>query len=84
MSPLLQLLSPRVPSPHRRVPPVALGATGRLATTAAAVIGSPDTVRQGLDRLLELTQADEFMLVSDVFDPALRLRSLDLAAQAMQ
>ena len=29
------------------------------------------------------TQADEFMLVSDVFDPALRLRSLDIAAEAM-
>ena len=30
-----------------------------------------------------VTQADEFMLVSDVYDPALRLRSLDLAAAAM-
>ena len=51
---------------------------------AAAVIGGPETVRAGFTRLAEATQADEFMLVSDVFDPALRLRSLDLAAQAMQ
>ena len=51
---------------------------------AAAVIGGPDTVRAGLARLADLTEADEFMLVSDVFDPALRLRSLDLAAQAMR
>ena len=51
---------------------------------AAAVIGGPQTVREGLSRLAEATQADEFMLVSDVFDPALRLRSLDLAAQAMR
>ena len=51
---------------------------------AAAVIGGPQTVRAGFTRLAEATQADEFMLVSDVFDPALRLRSLDLAAQAMQ
>lgn len=49
---------------------------------AAAVIGGPDTVRTGLQRLAETTGADEFMLVSDVFDPALRLRSLEIAAQA--
>jgi len=50
---------------------------------AAAVIGGPATVRQGLTALAQATQADEFMLVSDVYDPALRLRSLDLAAAAM-
>ncbi len=50
---------------------------------AAAVIGGPDTVRQGLRALAQATQADEFMLVCDVFDPALRLRSLDIAAQVM-
>ncbi len=49
---------------------------------AAAVIGSLDTVKSGFAQLAELTQADEFILVSDVFDPALRLRSLDIAAQA--
>ena len=49
---------------------------------AAAVIGGPDTVRAGLARLIEATGADELMLVSDVYDPALRLRSLDIAAQA--
>ncbi|MFN0160555.1 MAG: LLM class flavin-dependent oxidoreductase [Burkholderiales bacterium] len=46
---------------------------------AAAVIGGPDTVRNGFAQLAEATQADEFMLVSDIFDPALRLRSLDIA-----
>ncbi len=50
---------------------------------AAAVIGGPDTVHQRLTALALATEADEFMLVSDVFDPALRLRSLTLAAQAM-
>lgn len=49
---------------------------------AAAVIGGPETVRAGLSRLAAATDADEFMLVSDVFDPALRLRSLDIAAAA--
>ena len=49
---------------------------------AAAVIGGPDTVRAGLAQLSAATGADELMLVSDVYDPALRLRSLDIAAQA--
>ncbi|UFS55672.1 LLM class flavin-dependent oxidoreductase [Comamonadaceae bacterium M7527] len=51
---------------------------------AAAVIGGPDTVQNGFQQLFEATQADEFVLVSDVFDPSLRLRSLDIAAQAIQ
>ncbi|MDO8769769.1 MAG: LLM class flavin-dependent oxidoreductase [Burkholderiaceae bacterium] len=49
---------------------------------AAAVIGGPDKVRAGLTALAQATDADEFMLVCDIFDPALRLRSLDLAAAA--
>ncbi|MBN8283104.1 LLM class flavin-dependent oxidoreductase [Zoogloea sp.] len=48
----------------------------------AAVIGGPDTVRDGLARLISATGADELMLVCDIFDPALRLRSLDLAVSA--
>ncbi len=49
----------------------------------AAVIGGPDTVRAGFKRLAELTDADEFVLVSDVYDTTLRLRSLDIAAAAL-
>ena len=49
---------------------------------AAAVIGGPETVRAGLAQLTEATGADELMLVCDVYDPALRLRSQDIAAQA--
>ncbi|HEY3433674.1 MAG TPA: LLM class flavin-dependent oxidoreductase [Rhodocyclaceae bacterium] len=49
---------------------------------AAAVIGGPDTVRSGFNSLLQATDADEFILVSDVFDPELRLRSLSIAAAA--
>ncbi len=49
---------------------------------AAAVIGGPDIVREGFEALSKATQADEFMFVCDVYDPALRLRSLDIAAAA--
>ena len=48
---------------------------------SAAVIGGPDTVHRGMQHLVELTDADEFMVVSDVFDPALKLRSMDILAQ---
>ncbi|MCF8150980.1 MAG: LLM class flavin-dependent oxidoreductase [Sulfuritalea sp.] len=47
---------------------------------AAAVIGGPDTVAQGLAALVQASAADELMLVCDIFDPELRLRSLDIAA----
>jgi luciferase family oxidoreductase group 1 len=50
---------------------------------AVAAIGGPQRVAERLQALHEATQADEFMLVCDVFDPALRWRSLDLTAQAM-
>jgi len=47
----------------------------------AAVIGGPDKVRAGLTALAQQTHADEFMLVCDIFDPALRLQSLDMVAE---
>lgn len=50
----------------------------------AGVIGGPESVQRGLNELAQATQADEFIFVSDVFDPALRLRSLSITAQIMQ
>ena len=46
----------------------------------AAVIGGPATVHTGLTALVQATKADEFMLVCDIFDPLLRVRSLEIAA----
>jgi len=48
----------------------------------AGVIGDPNTVRSGLNELLRSTAADELMLVCDIYDPALRLRSLEIVAKA--
>ena len=48
----------------------------------AAVIGGPQRVRADLTALRAATQADEMMLVCDIFDPALRLRALDIATAA--
>ncbi len=50
---------------------------------ACAVIGDEAAVAQGFTQLQQATQADEFILVCDVFDPELRLRSLDIAAAAL-
>ena len=49
----------------------------------AAVVGGPETVGAGLNQLAQATGADELIVVCDVFDTALRLRSLDIAAQAV-
>jgi len=47
---------------------------------AEAIVGSPRTVRAGLRALVDRTQADELILTGATFDPAARLRSLELAA----
>jgi alkanesulfonate monooxygenase SsuD/methylene tetrahydromethanopterin reductase-like flavin-dependent oxidoreductase (luciferase family) len=49
---------------------------------ARSIIGSPDTVRAGIDALVKETGADELMIVSDVYDHAKRLRSFELIAGA--
>ena len=51
---------------------------------AVAVVGSPDTVRRGVDTFVERTGADELMVVCPVFDHAKRLRSFELLMQAMR
>ena len=47
---------------------------------SSAMIGSPDTVRANLDKLLKATRADELMIITQVHDPADRLHSFDLIA----
>lgn len=48
-----------------------------------SVVGSKDTVRQGLDDFIEQTGVDELMIVCDVYEHQARLRSLELIAEAM-
>lgn len=54
------------------------------AFLGVSVVGGPQRVAAGLSSLVERTQADELMLVTDVYDPALRLRSCDIVASVMQ
>ena len=48
-----------------------------------SIIGARDTVRKGIDALLERTQADELMIVSDMYDPEKRRRSVEIIAEVM-
>ncbi len=43
-----------------------------------SIVGSPQTVRSGLVRLLQDTGADELMVVTSVFDPEARMRSCEI------
>lgn len=49
---------------------------------ARSIVGSPETVRRGLEDLVGETGADEIMLVSDVYDHQKRLKSISLIAEA--
>jgi luciferase family oxidoreductase group 1 len=49
---------------------------------ARSIVGSRETVRAGLQALVKETGADELIIVSDVYDHAARLRSVELIAEA--
>jgi len=48
---------------------------------AVSFIGTPDTVRRGLESFVAKTAADELIVVSQIYDHAARLRSYELTAQ---
>jgi luciferase family oxidoreductase group 1 len=48
---------------------------------SCAVIGGPDTVRQGLEAFARRTRANELMITSQIFDHAARKKSFELAAE---
>jgi luciferase family oxidoreductase group 1 len=47
-----------------------------------SIVGSPETVRTGLERFAATTGADELMVVSAIYDHAARLRSYEIVADA--
>lgn len=50
---------------------------------SVAVVGGPETVQRKLIDLLRQTAADELIFTSDLYDYSLRLRSFQIAADAM-
>ena len=62
-----------------RLEPIARRMLDQVLSTA--VIGSPQTVRDGLAAFAERTGADELMITSSIYDHAARLRSFEIAAE---
>ncbi|HSE24392.1 MAG TPA: LLM class flavin-dependent oxidoreductase [Pyrinomonadaceae bacterium] len=46
-----------------------------------SIVGSPETVRRGLEDFAGLTRADELMLVSHIYDHTARIRSYEIIAE---
>jgi luciferase family oxidoreductase group 1 len=46
-----------------------------------SIVGSPETVRRGLENLVASTNADELMIVSGVYDHSARIRSYEIVAE---
>jgi luciferase family oxidoreductase group 1 len=71
-------------------PPVDVGALtltpmdelGLAQMLSYSIVGSPDVVRQGLEKVAAQTAADEIIVASQIFDHEARLRSYDIAIQA--
>ena len=52
------------------------------AALACSAVGAPATARAALDAFIARTEADELMITSQIWDPAARVRSLELMAEA--
>jgi luciferase family oxidoreductase group 1 len=73
-----------------RLPPPDDGFESRLApferamldqVLTYAIVGSHEVVREGLERFIASTGADELMLTAQIFDHAARLRSYEIVSQ---
>jgi alkanesulfonate monooxygenase SsuD/methylene tetrahydromethanopterin reductase-like flavin-dependent oxidoreductase (luciferase family) len=47
---------------------------------SCSVVGSPETVKRGLEAFVAQTGADELMVTAQIFDHAARLRSFEITA----
>ncbi len=66
--------------PREPAHPMALAMVDDLLQVSA--VGTPTEVRDGLARIAEQTGADELITVTYAYDPAVRLRSIELVADA--
>jgi alkanesulfonate monooxygenase SsuD/methylene tetrahydromethanopterin reductase-like flavin-dependent oxidoreductase (luciferase family) len=48
--------------------------------TRVSVVGSPESIRRGLEAIVDATGVDELMLTGQIFDHQARLRSFEIAA----
>jgi alkanesulfonate monooxygenase SsuD/methylene tetrahydromethanopterin reductase-like flavin-dependent oxidoreductase (luciferase family) len=50
-------------------------------TLSTAIVGSPETVKRGLDAFAARTGADELMVAAQIFDHGARVRSYEILAE---
>jgi luciferase family oxidoreductase group 1 len=62
---------------------VAFGRIPLEEVTSVSMVGSPETVREGLESFIARTKPDEIMIVSHVYDHEARVRSYEIAARLM-
>jgi luciferase family oxidoreductase group 1 len=65
---------------ERELEPMAKAMLGQ--TLSCAVVGAPETVRQGIEAFIRRTGADELMVTAQIFDHAARVRSYEILAEA--
>ena len=75
------LLPPPVGGMEGRWAPAERAQVDRM--TRISVVGAPDSVRRGLEALVEATDPDELMLTGQIFDRAARLRSFEIVADVV-
>jgi luciferase family oxidoreductase group 1 len=51
---------------------------------SCAIVGAPETIKQGLAAFIARTGADEIMVAAQIFDHAARVRSYEIAAEARE
>jgi luciferase family oxidoreductase group 1 len=76
----------KLPQPVASVDDIALSPPERALLDemlSVSVIGSKETVRRGVEALIERTGADELIVVSSIADHAARVHSYELLADAM-
>ncbi|SJM28339.1 LLM class flavin-dependent oxidoreductase [Mesorhizobium delmotii] len=71
-------LPPPVEGYERDLDPMAKTMLGQ--ALSCAVVGAPDTVRQGIEAFVQRTGADELMVTAQIFDHAARVRSFEILA----
>ncbi|TIM22845.1 MAG: LLM class flavin-dependent oxidoreductase, partial [Mesorhizobium sp.] len=71
-------LPPPVDGFERDLDPMAKTMLGQ--ALSCAVVGAPETVRQGIAAFVQRTGADELMVTAQIFDHAARVRSFEILA----
>ncbi|RWC03434.1 MAG: LLM class flavin-dependent oxidoreductase [Mesorhizobium sp.] len=71
-------LPPPVDGFERDLDPMAKTMLGQ--ALSCAVVGAPETVRQGIEAFVQRTGADELMVTAQIFDHAARVRSFEILA----